>query len=181
MSGSLSEEISDLSDNLKNTFNKVSSDIQYESNTAKQLASFMDNSLVFCLASPSLISAGTRFKNSLNENSKVHCISDSILEASHNEIVPFTYENKTMQRKVSLLSWKYDTEMIKKRFSKVKTLLQGLGHPVFEIKSPYKSLINSLICSIYLLDISTIYLSALRNIDPSPTPAIDILKGQQRS
>ena len=69
-----------------------------------------------------------------------------------------------------------DIEMTKRRLRKIKSLLEELGHPVFEIKSPHKSLINSLVCSIYLLDISTIYLVALRKIDPSPTPAIDILK-----
>jgi len=173
---SLSNEILLLADNLSEVFNDITSSLPYESNIAKQLASFTNNSLVFCLTSPSFISVGTRFKNSLNENSKVHCISESILEASHNEIVPFTYDSKNIHRKVLLLSWSYDIEITKQRLRKVKSLLEKLGHPVFEIKSPHESLINSLVCSIYLLDISTIYLAALRKIDPSRTPAIDILK-----
>jgi glucose/mannose-6-phosphate isomerase len=174
---SLSDEILLLAENLSDIYNQISANRTYESNIAKQIANFLNNSLAFCLTSPSLISVGTRFKNSLNENSKVHCLSESILEASHNEIVPFTYDSKNICRKVLLLSWKYDTEMTKERFRKVRALLEEISHPVFEIKTPHKSLINSLVCSIYMLDISTIYLAALRKIDPSPTPAIDILKG----
>jgi glucose/mannose-6-phosphate isomerase len=174
---SLSNEILLLAENLSDIYNEISASRTYESNIAKQIASFLNNSLVFCLTSPSLISVGTRFKNSLNENSKVHCISESILEASHNEIVPFTYDSKRIHRKLLLLSWKYDVEVTKERFRKIRSLLEELNHPVIEIKSPHKSLINSLVCSIYVLDISTIYLAALRKIDPSPTPAIDILKG----
>ena len=173
---SLSDDMLLLSKNLLNVYDQVSSNRPYKSNIAKQLAAFMNNSLVFCLTSPSLVSAGTRLKNSLNENSKVHCISDSILEASHNEVVPFTYDIKSIYRKTLLLSRKYDIEMTKERFRRVRSLLRDLDHPVFEIQSPHKNLINSIVCSIYLLDIATIYLAALRKIDPSPTPAIDILK-----
>ena len=173
---SLSDDMLLLSKNLSNVYDQVSSNLPYKSNIAKQLAAFMNNSLVFCLTSPSLVSVGTRCKNSLNENSKVHCISDSILEASHNEVVPFTYDIKAINRKTLLLSWKYDIEMTKERFRRVRSLLRDLDHPVFEIRSAHKSLINSIVSSIYLLDISTIYLAALRKIDPSPTPAIDILK-----
>jgi glucose/mannose-6-phosphate isomerase len=171
------DNIKFLSDELEGIYKKVSLDVPFESNIAMQMANFLNNSLVFCLTSPSLISVGTRFKNSLNENSKVHCISESILEASHNEIVPFTYESRKIYRKVLLLSWKHEIDAVNERFNKIRSLLKDLNHPIFEVNSPQQNILHSLVCSVYLLDITTIYLAALRKIDPSPTPAIDILKG----
>ena len=45
-----------------------------------------------------------------------------------------------------------------------------------EITGAEKSMINAIISSIYILDYATIYMAVARNVDPSPTPAIDILK-----
>ena len=58
-------------------------------NRAKVIASFLKLGFTFCFTSLFFLSVGTRFKNSLNENAKLHCFRDSILESTHNEIVPF--------------------------------------------------------------------------------------------
>jgi glucose/mannose-6-phosphate isomerase len=157
----------------------ISMNVPEESNISKRIASFVDGSFVFCFLSPSLVSVGRRFKNSLNENAKVHCISESILEASHNEIVPFTYINNNIPfpPKVLLIKWKHDDDLVHERFDKVKNFFTQLGQPIMEVDAYSEAnLINTLICSIYILDYSTIYLAILRSVDPSPTPAIDILK-----
>jgi hypothetical protein len=51
-----------------------------------------------------------------------------------------------------------------------------IGQPVMELISTEKSLINAIMSSIFILDYATIYMAVTRNGDPSPTPAIDILK-----
>jgi glucose/mannose-6-phosphate isomerase len=151
-------------------------------NISKRIAKFIDGGFVFCFLSPSLISVGTRFKNSLNENAKVHCLSESVLEASHNEIVPFTFSsnnnnNNPFPPRVLLVKWEYDRPIVHERFKKVKNFFSQLGEHLMEINAYSEAnLINTIICSIYILDYSTIYLAILRNVDPSPTPAIDILK-----
>jgi glucose/mannose-6-phosphate isomerase len=153
--------------------------VAYESNVAKRVASFLDNSTVFCFTSPYLLSAGTRFKNSLNENAKVHCVRESILEASHNEIVPFTFNDGNPPSKVLLLRWQKDTSLVNERFNQVKGFFSEIGQPVMELISTEESLINAILSSIYILDYATIYMAISRNVDPSPTPAIDILKKMQ--
>lgn len=180
LSAPISQDMSRISDNLSDIHHNISISMPFESNTAKQVAAFLNEGFAFCYTSPLLLSVGTRFKNSLNENAKVHCVRESILEASHNEIVPFTYHSKGLIRRAFLVSWKYENNISRQRFKKIRSLFNQINQPVMEMKSPYRSLINAIICSIYLLDISTLYLAVSRQIDPAPTPAIDILKGIQR-
>jgi glucose/mannose-6-phosphate isomerase len=173
---SLKEEISMIHDNLSKIFNEISVTVMHKLNVAKQIATFLDYSIAFCFTSPYLVSVGTRFKNSLNENAKVHCLKDSILEASHNEIVPFTFNDTNSPHKVLLLRWQQDSQAVAERFSKVKAFFKEIGQPAMEIKIEQKSLINAIVSSVYILDYATIYMAVRRMLDPSPTPAIDILK-----
>jgi glucose/mannose-6-phosphate isomerase len=173
---SLEEEILLIHSNLSRIFDKISVTVPYDSNIAKKIASFLEDSTAFCFTSPYLVSVGTRFKNSLNENAKVHCLRDSILEASHNEIVPFTFNDSDPPYKVLLLRWEEDCPLVEERFNNVKAFFKEIGQPMMEIITNEKSLINAIISSIYILDYATIYMAVIRNVDPSPTPAIDILK-----
>jgi glucose/mannose-6-phosphate isomerase len=173
---SIEEEILLIHDNLSSILNNISVTVASESNTAKKIAGFLDNSTAFCFTSPYLVSAGTRFKNSLNENAKLHCVRESILEASHNEIVPFTFDDGSSSSKVLLLRWEKDSSLVKERFNQVRGFFNEIGQPVMELVSTDNSLINAILSSIYILDYATIYMAISRNVDPSPTPAIDILK-----
>jgi glucose/mannose-6-phosphate isomerase len=173
---SLKGEIALIHDNLSRILNEISVTVPYESNVAKKIAAFLDYSIAFCFTSPYLVSVGTRFKNSLNENAKVHCLKDSILEASHNEIVPFTFNDTNSPHKVLLLRWQEDSPVVVERFNKVKAFFKEIGQPAMEIKIEEKSLINAIVSSVYILDYATIYMAVRRRLDPSPTPAIDILK-----
>jgi glucose/mannose-6-phosphate isomerase len=173
-------DIPSIPTNLLEVSKTISITVPEQSNISKKIAKFIDGSFVFCFLSPALVSVGTRFKNSLNENSKVHCLSESVLEASHNEIVPFTFSNNNnipFPPKILLVKWKDDQPIVLERFKKIQNFFSQLGEPLMEINAYSESnLISTIICSIYIFDYSTIYLAMLRNVDPSPTPAIDILK-----
>jgi glucose/mannose-6-phosphate isomerase len=149
--------------------------VKVDRNVAKELAGFLEGGFTFCFTSPSLVAAGTRFKNSLNENAKVHCLRDSVLEASHNEIVPFTFDNQ-FAPKVLLLKWSADPKMVQERFGKIGSFFSQIKQPFMEITAVEKVLLNAILSSIYILDYTTIYMAIARKIDPTPTPAIDILK-----
>jgi glucose/mannose-6-phosphate isomerase len=166
---------------LPNSLSKVARDIAVsvpeKINEAKKIARFLENSFTFCFTSPNLYSAGSRFKNSLNENAKVHCINESILEASHNEIVPFSFDNKSnLSRRVLFLRWKEDPAIVNNRFQKVKHFFRSIGQPFKEVNAFDEGIVSAIVASIYLLDYSTIYMAIASNLDPAPTPAIDILK-----
>jgi glucose/mannose-6-phosphate isomerase len=176
LNDTLEKDIQMIHSNLSKVFENISVSAPYDHNVAKKIAGFLDNSITFCFTSPFLVSVGTRFKNSLNENAKLHCLSDSILEASHNEIVPFTFNDSNSPNKVLLVRWEQDSPIVNDRFNKVKLFFKEIGQPLMEIVATDSSILNAIISSIYILDYATIYMAVSRNVDPSPTPAIDILK-----
>lgn len=163
-------------ENLAEERKRLTSELCDIDNAAKTIASFLKNSFVFCLTSPFMTSVGTRFKNSLNENAKIHCANESILESMHNEIVPFTYVNKGLSRKVIFVNTSIDTQSTNQKLKKVQQLFREIGQPYLELLSPGESLIIAILRMIYALDFATLYVAVERGIDPSPTPAIDILK-----
>jgi glucose/mannose-6-phosphate isomerase len=172
---SVRSEMSNIHKPLSKLRNNISVRVDHEVNVAKKLAAFLEKGFAFCFTSPSLTSVGTRFKNALNENAKVHCLNDSVLEASHNEIVPFTFNDPSIY-KVLLLRWTGDSVITSKRFEKISSFFAGIEQPLMELTAPEKTLLSAIISSIYVLDYTTIYMAVARGIDPAPTPAIDILK-----
>jgi glucose/mannose-6-phosphate isomerase len=173
---SIDGELALIPKNLSDIFKSISINVPFESNPAKKISTFVSTGLTFCLTSPFLLSVGKRFKNSLNENSKMHCISESVLEASHNEIVPLTSTNNSYNPKILFLRWAGDYFFINQRFTKMGTLFSKRNQPLIDFKSTHRSLINALISTTYILDYSTLYVAMAKDIDPALTPAIDILK-----
>ena len=174
---SLEEEISSIHRSISKIAQNISVTVPQESNIAKKIASFLENGFTFCFTSPYLMSVGTRLKNSLNENAKVHCVKESVLEASHNEIVPFTFYNSNgFTAKVLLLEWVCDQILVKERFKKMHSFFTRIKQPLMELNTFENTLINAIICSIYILDYATIYMAISKKVNSSPTPAIDILK-----
>jgi glucose/mannose-6-phosphate isomerase len=172
----LDDELATLGENIANLYDNINMSIPEDRNIAKRIANFLLVGFPFCYASPNLLPAVTRFKNSMNENAKLHCVRDSILEASHNDIVPFTFSDMTPLPKVLHVRWQYDDSTVIERFNKVRSLFEQVVHSVMEIRISDKSLLSALVSAIYILDISTIYMAIAKNTDPSPTPAIQILK-----
>jgi glucose/mannose-6-phosphate isomerase len=176
LSISVLDKLSSLPEKIGAILKEITIETPENSNIAKQIAQFLYDGFPFCYSSPSLLPAATRFKNSLNENTKMHCIRESILEASHNEIVPFTYDHSLQMPKIVHLRWDGDPSVVSERFDNVDALFEKVVHTVMDVSIPEKDLLSALISAIYILDLSTIYLAIKKNTDPSPTPAIQILK-----
>jgi glucose/mannose-6-phosphate isomerase len=176
MARPLKGEIRQIPEVLSNILKKIVIEEPQERNPAKKIASFVSGGFPFCYSSPSLFPSATRFSNSMNENAKMHCITGSILEASHNDIVPFTFDHIPQIPKIVHLRWVNDEPIVRERFEKVRSLFEKVVQSVMEIMIPEESLLHSLLSAIYILDLSTIYVAISKDTDPSPTPAINILK-----
>ena len=173
---SLKEEINQIPNMVSSILKSIAIEVPAEANISKKIAHFLSEGFPFCYASPPLLSSATRFRNSLNENAKIHCITGSVLEASHNDIVPFTFSHAPETPKILHLRWKNDDPIVQERFEKVKSLFDKVVQSVMEITIHEKTLLHALVSAVFILDISTIYMAIVKNTDPSPTPAINILK-----
>ena len=122
-----------------------------------------------------LQSAANRFKNSLQENSKIHVIAEDVIEACHNGVV--AWEKKTDAQPI-LIRGQDDHIKTKERHNIMKKFFQQNNIQFREIYSVNGSILTKIISLIYLLDYSTIYMAILNKIDPSPVESIDFIKSE---
>lgn len=120
-----------------------------------------------------LQSAAIRFKNSLQENSKIHVFAEDIIETSHNGIV--SYEKPSIVKPI-LLQGVDDYIKTKQRWKVIKEYFEKNNIKYKEIKSIDGGILSKIINLIYFLDYSSIYCSILRKIDPTPVKSIEFIK-----
>jgi glucose/mannose-6-phosphate isomerase len=143
-----------------------------ENNAALNLAKWITGTPV--LYYPwGLQSAAIRFKNSLQENSKLHAITEDVIEACHNGIVSWE-RNSNMQP--VLIQGHDDYFKTIERWRILKEFFNSKQIEYKEISSVEGNIISKIINLIYLLDYASIYHSVISEIDPSPVSAIDFIK-----
>ena len=122
-----------------------------------------------------LQSASIRFKNSLQENAKMHAACEDIIEASHNGIVSWEKKSDVMP---ILIRGSEDHIKTKERYEILKEFFIKKKIKYEEVISVEGNILSKLITLIYLLDYATIYKAIIDNIDPSPVNAIDFIKNE---
>lgn len=120
-----------------------------------------------------LQAAAIRFKNSLQENAKMHAMTEDMMEASHNGIVSWETPSNV---KPILIQGKDDHPKTKERWKIIKEYFTLNKLEYNEVKSIDGSILSKLIVLIYLLDYSSLYRSLLSKIDPTPINSIDFIK-----
>lgn len=166
------EHIIDSFKKLENLQKKINSSNLTEENISFQLAKSIK--LIPIIYYPfGLQSASIRFKNSLQENSKMHASSEDIIEASHNGVV--SWERKAQVIPI-LIRGTEDHIKTKERYEILKKFFEENGIEYKEIFSVEGNILSKLISLIYLLDYTTIYKAVLDNIDPSPVSTINYIK-----
>ena len=120
-----------------------------------------------------LQSVATRFKNMLQENAKIHAIAEDVVEACHNGIVSWERESNV---KPILLQGADDYIKTKERWNVLKEYFQENSIDYHEVFSNKGSILSKIINLVYLLDYTTVYLSILSKIDPSPVNSIEYIK-----
>lgn len=153
---------------------KISSENLNESNLALSLAQWIKN--VPLVYYPwGLQSVATRFKNSLQENTKLHAMIEDVIEACHNGVV--SWEKKSNVQPI-LIEGVDDHIKTKERYEILKELLNQNNIEYKEIMSEKGSILTKIINLIYFLDYSTIYKAVLDKVDPSPVKSIDFVKSK---
>ena len=120
-----------------------------------------------------LQAAAIRFKNSLQENCKIHAITEDVIEACHNGIV--SWEKKSNILPI-LIRGSEDNIKTKQRYKILKEFFKTNNIEYKEIISIDGNILSKLITLIYLLDYTSIYNAIINNTDPSPVKSIDFIK-----
>jgi glucose/mannose-6-phosphate isomerase len=152
----------------------ISSNNLNENNTSLNLAKWITGIPV--LYYPwGLQSAAIRFKNSLQENSKLHVVTEDVIEACHNGIVSWE-RNSNMQP--ILIQGHDDYFKTIERWKILKEFFNSKQIEYKEISSVKGNIISKLVNLIYLLDYSSIYLAVLSKTDPTPVKPIEFIKSR---
>ena len=150
----------------------ISSNNLNENNTSLNLAKWITGTPV--LYYPwGLESAAIRFKNSLQENSKLHVMTEDIIEVCHNGVV--SWEKDSIMQPI-LIQGHDDYSKTKERSKILKEFFNSKQIEYKEISSVKGNIISKIVNLIYLLDYASIYHSVISGIDPSPVSAIDFIK-----
>ena len=165
-------DISDAISKMEIVQKNISSNNLNEENIALNLAKWMTG--IPALYYPGgLKSAAIRFKNSLQENSKLHVITEEIMEACHNGIV--SWERKSNIQPI-LIQGSDDYFKTKERWELLKEFFNSKQIDYKEIFSVSGNIISKITNLIYLLDYASVYHSVISGIDPSPVSAVDFIK-----
>ena len=159
---------------LKKIKEQISSSNLTDSNSALELATWIKG-IPMIYYPWGLNSAAIRFKNSLQENSKLHAMTEDIIEACHNGIV--SWEKKSIVQPI-LLQGIDDYEKTKERWVIIKNYFQENKIEYKEIISVNGNILTKLINLIYLLDYASIYHAILSEIDPTPVKSIEFVKSK---
>ena len=166
------EDIEDSLNNLEKLSLNISSNNLTDSNSSLKLAEWIKEIPLIYFPS-GLQCAAIRFKNSLQENSKIHVITEDVIEASHNGIVSWESSNNIQP---ILIQGQDDHEKTKERWSILKEYFENKEIPFWEIKSVEGGILTKVTNLIYQLDYCSIYLAVLKKINPDSVDAIDFVK-----
>ncbi len=122
-----------------------------------------------------LQAAAIRFKNSLQENTKIHAITEDVIEACHNGIVAW---DKKSDINPILIQGTDDYIKTKERWEILKELFKEKNIEYNEIYSEEGNILSKIINLIYILDYSTIYRAVLLEINPTPVGPINFVKNK---
>ena len=149
-----------------------------ERNFAKKIAYGLYNKLPLFVGHTIYSPVSYRAKSELNENSKVMAINEEVPEQNHNGIVAWDNPNIVLNNvAVILIRDKKEPNPIKVRMEQLKKIIEQKTEKVLELYPKGESKLAKQISLTYLIDITSIYLAVLYEVDPSITPSIDNLKG----
>jgi glucose/mannose-6-phosphate isomerase len=166
------EDILKSINELKEINTKINSSNLTNTNPAINIAEWITN-IPIIYYPLGLKSIAIRFKNSLQENCKIHAIAEDVVETCHNGIV--AWEGKHNVKPI-ILRGSHDYIKTKERFDILKKYFKEKNIDFYEICSNNDSILSKIISLIYLLDYATIYFATLSKIDPSPVNSIDYIK-----
>ncbi len=169
------EEIKESISSLEDTKKIISSEnLMGENNKALELAEFTrDITAIYYPAG--LGSVAVRYKNCLQENTKIHAMTENVIETCHNGIV--SWEKETIVKPV-LIQGKDDHFKTKERWRILEEYFNLKKINYKKINSIEGNILSKIVNLIYLCDYSTIYAAVLNNTDPTSVDSINYIKSK---
>ena len=167
-------EIYESINQLKEISVNISSKNLNKNNPALELAKWISDTPIIYYPF-GFQAAAIRFKNSMQENAKMHAMTEDVIETCHNGIVP--WERPSVVQPI-LLQGQDDYIKTKERFKIIKEFFVKNNIDCKEINSVSGNILTKTICLMYMFDYVSIYRAVLSEIDPSPVLSIEYIKSK---
>lgn len=158
---------------LKKTSKQINSS-NLDSNPSLELARWI-RGIPMIYYPMGLQAAAVRFKNSLQENAKMHAATEDVIEACHNGIVAW---ERTSNFQPVLIQGKNDYIKTKELWKIIEQYFEIHKIGYRKIQSVDGNIISKIMNLIYVLDYASIYSALLGKIDPTPVKSIDYVKSR---
>ncbi|MCC6369751.1 MAG: bifunctional phosphoglucose/phosphomannose isomerase [Bacteroidia bacterium] len=141
---------------------------------AEQIAKKLVNKIPVLYSLGSCEGTVVRFRQQINENSKMLCWHHCLPEMNHNELVGWTTRNENL----AVLSFQtsFDYARTQKRYALCKPLFESLSSGVTDVVAKGESKLEQFLYLINIGDWISCYIADLRGIDPVEVKVIDKLK-----
>ena len=147
---------------------RVKPTIPVEANYAKQMAQALEDRIPLLIGGEESTSVLRRFKNELNENSKMPAFYYTLPEAYHDDVEGLRALSHLVHAQPVLLQGHDEVEGQGRTRERLLTLLRELGFPaVLTFEGIGRDRLSQLITAITFGDYVSVYLAILRGLDPS--------------
>ncbi|HUR68280.1 MAG TPA: bifunctional phosphoglucose/phosphomannose isomerase [Candidatus Thermoplasmatota archaeon] len=154
----------------------VAPDVPASKNEAKRTALAVQDTVVGVYAAGLLTPTARRFSNQLNENSKVVSWWGVMPEMNHNEIVGWAGDDDLDRFTAVFLRYHDEHAQAKARFEFTGKVIQQRGGRIVQHEARGESVPEKLLTASLVGDAVSVYLAALRGVDPTPVTVITQLK-----
>ncbi len=186
------QEVDESIESLEEIHQSISKKDNQTIGLAKELVQNNSESFPLIYASSRTRAVALRFRQSLNENSKIHAFNGEIPELCHNEVVGWDYfsssikdyRSKNPKSKQVCMLLRLDEDdppEIRTRFDIVADLVHKSRGKVLEAPHTGSGYLARMLSMLYILDYTTYYAAILRGVDPIKTPSINHLKQELAS
>jgi len=160
--------LSEAAISLGDLIERVKQTVSSESNSAKKMAQALLGKLPLLIGDEAYGSVMRRFKNELNENSKVPAVCYALPEGYHNDIEGTNSLRQLSNSQPILLRTLDESEGQNRTREQLVRMLIDLGFPpVIEFAGQGKEKLSELLTASTFAGYVSVYLGALRGVDPA--------------
>ncbi|MEM3536403.1 MAG: bifunctional phosphoglucose/phosphomannose isomerase [Candidatus Bathyarchaeia archaeon] len=173
------DEISEAISMLRQVCGENAPEKPLKENFSKKLATDVYGTVPVVYGFGFYRSVAQRFKQQFNENSKIPSKWEVFPELNHNEVVGWEKAEKLADYfSAIIIRDKSEPEPVKCRIEATKELLGGKVKRLCEVWSKGEGRLAKMLSTTIIGDFTSVYLSILRGVDPTPVKTISTLKGK---
>ena len=147
-----------------------------EDSLAKQVARRLHGTTPVIAGAGLTSSIAYRWKTQINENAKQPCFAHELPELDHNELAGWEGAQEVGRFSAVFLDDSDVHPRLKERMVQTERLIAGNAAASIRLETRGETTIERVISLVLLGDLVSIYLAALRGVDPGPVRVIDELK-----